>query len=102
MSRHSKHGIRIQHPDGNSSWTTKRSARRLVDRGLASWVDERNIRMVAQDHRLYCERPAAGVPCLEVSTRALPPVEVHGYLHYPYRPDETLSRWQREIAARAG
>jgi hypothetical protein len=66
-------------------------------------VDERSIRMVAEDHRLFRERPAVAMPHLETTIpRQLPPVEVHGYLHYPYRPDETLSRWQREIAARAG
>ena len=68
------------------AWTTKRGARRLVDRGLAIFESEKSIRMIEADYRYASQSPAAAGPRFNVvefqprKSHVLIPL---GYLKYP-------------------
>ena len=76
---------------GHQSWTNKRSARRIVERGLAARVSKHVIQMHVSDAR-YCSEPRhLHGPALGLTTMITPP-RPHlklliplGYLHYPHR-----------------
>jgi len=55
---HDKCGVLVLDAQGGKSWTNQRSARRIVDRGLAVRQPDGTLRMIGSDRR-YCSEPQA-------------------------------------------
>ena len=74
MSQRSKCNVVVISESGKS-WTTKRGARRLVDRELAERQPDGSVRMRESDYRFACSSgPHNNGPRLEVS---IPPLAFH-------------------------
>lgn len=82
----SKCSVKVVSSTGES-WTTKRGALRLVDRGLAFFVSARSIRMSEICPSFSHGAQLTQGPRLEVVTAKLTPgpkvLVPHGFLHYP-------------------
>lgn len=84
MSKHSKCSVPVYSSRGRS-FTTRRGARRLVARGLASERADGGIQMVETDHRFACETSPPQPPRLTIALR-LPTGENEHCIWYPDNP----------------
>jgi hypothetical protein len=95
--RRSKCKVRVNSSKGQG-YTSKRGARRMIDRGLAERRPDGELRMIESDHRFNCETPSSRGPRFEVVAWGyVGPRPTHGFAHFPL-PIQTSSGELRRCA----